>query len=98
MFVSRVDFLKILKEFKEKNAEQYGILVLGIFGSVARNQNTKGSDIDVFLKMIIPDSFNIVHIKEELEQQLDEHIDIVRLRDTMNPYLKKRLERDAIYV
>ncbi len=35
--MSRLDILKILKEFKEKNAEEYGILLMGIFGSVARD-------------------------------------------------------------
>lgn len=96
--MSRSDVIKILKEFKAKDAEKYGILVLGLFGSVARDRATDKSDVDIFLKTKIPDPFNIVHIKQDLEKQLHQHVDIVRLRDRMNPFLKKRIEKDAVYV
>ncbi|MCD4812485.1 nucleotidyltransferase domain-containing protein [bacterium] len=96
--MSRSDVIKILKEFKAKDAEKYGILVLGIFGSVARDQATDKSDVDVFLETKIPDPFNIVHIKQDLEKQLHQHVDIVRLRERMNPFLKKRIEKEAVYV
>ena len=96
--MSRSDILKILKEFKENHAEEYGILIMGVFGSVARDQATEKSDVDIFLKTKIPDPFNIVHIKEALEEILHQHVDIVRLRDRMNPSLKNRIEKDAVYV
>ncbi len=96
--MSRSDILKILKEFKEKHAEEYGILLMGIFGSVARDQATEKSDVDILLKTKTPDPFNIVHIKEALEEKLHHHVDIVRLRDRMNPSLKTRIEKEAVYV
>ena len=43
--MSRSDILKILKEFKENHAEEYGILLMGIFGSVARDRTTDESDM-----------------------------------------------------
>ena len=92
------DIIKTLKEFKEQNSEKYGILVLGISGSVARDQATKDSDVDIFLKTKTADPFNIVHIKEDLELRLRHHVDVVRLRDKMNPFLKKRIEKEAVYV
>ena len=96
--MSRSDILKILNEFKENHAEEYGILLIGVFGSVARDQATEKSDVDIFLKTKTPDPFNIVHIKEALEGVLRQHVDIVRLRDKMNPSLKSRIEKDAVYV
>ena len=96
--MSRSDILKILKDFKENHAEEYGILLMGIFGSVARDQATEKSDVDIFLKTETPDPFNIVHIKEALEEILRQHVDIVRLRDRMNPSLKTRIEKEAVYV
>ena len=92
------DILKTLKEFKEQQSEKYGILVLGVFGSVARDQAGKNSDVDIFLQTKTADPFNIVHIKEALEERLHNHVDIVRLRDKMNPFLKKRIEKEAVYV
>lgn len=96
--MNRSDILEILKEFKEKHAKEYGILLMGVFGSVARDQVTKESDVDIFLKTKTPNPFNIVHIKEALEEKLEGHVDIVRLRDKMNPSLKNRIEKDAVYV
>ena len=85
-------------KFKEKYASQYGIELLGIFGSVARDEATESSDVDIVVKTKTPDPFNIVHIKDGLEKQLHQRVDIVRLRDTMNPFLKKRIEVEAVYV
>lgn len=96
--MSRSDILKILKEFKENHAEEYSILIMGVFGSVARDQATEKSNVDIFLKTKTPDPFNIVHIKEYLEEKLHQHVDIVRLRDRMNPALKNRIEKEAVYV
>jgi len=96
--MSRSDILKVLKEFKEKHADEYGILLMGIFGSVARDQATEKSDVDIVLKTKTPDPFNIVHIKEALEEILHKHVDIVRLRERMNPSLKTRIEKEAVYV
>ena len=96
--MSRSEIIQILKKFKEKYAEKYGILVLGIFGSVARDEAKEESDVDVVVKIKIPDPYIIVHIKEEIEEQLQLPVDILRLRDKMNPFLKKRIEEEAVYV
>lgn len=96
--MTHAEIINVLKEFKDKNSEKYGILELGLFGSTARGNSVETSDVDIFLKTKTPDPFLITHIKEDLESQLHKHVDIVRLRDKMNPYLKKQIERDAVYV
>ena len=90
--------LQILKEYKRVNAKKYGIMALGIFGSFAREDATTASDVDIVLEIISPDLFQIVHIKEDLEAKLLLPVDIVRLREKMNPFLKKRIEKEAVYV
>jgi len=40
----------------------------------------------------------LVHIKEDIENILKKHVDILRGRNTMNPYLKSRLSKEAVYV
>ncbi len=52
--------MKILETFKEECAARYGILTLGIFGSVARDDTKEASDIDVVLRTKTPDPYNIV--------------------------------------
>jgi predicted nucleotidyltransferase len=68
------------------------------FGSVARDEAKDGSDVDVVIRMKTPDPYFVVHIKEALEQRLDHHVDIVRLREKMNSFLKQRIEKEAVYV
>jgi predicted nucleotidyltransferase len=96
--MNRSDLLHRLENFKKINGEKYGILAIGIFGSYARNQASKMSDADIVVKTKTPDPFAIVHIKEELEGELKIPVDIVRLRENMNPFLKQRIEKEAIYV
>ncbi len=38
------------------------------------------------------------YIKETLEEDFQRHVDIVRYRKTMNPYLKARIDKEARYV
>jgi len=45
-----------------------------------------------------PDMLKRVRLKAELEKALGRKVDVVRYRDSMNPYLKARIDREAIYV
>lgn len=88
----------MLRQYLSTKAETYGISKIGIFGSVARNEQTEESDVDVCVEMKNPDLFIMVHIKEELQELFGKPVDIVRLRNNMNPMLLKQIQRDGIYV
>ncbi len=96
--MNRDYILNLLAQYKQNNLDKYGIENIGVFGSVARGEATKSSDIDICIKTKTPDMFMLVHIKEELQNLFHKSVDIVRLRNKMNPYLKKRIEKEAIYV
>jgi predicted nucleotidyltransferase len=96
--INRDEILHILTNYKNNNLDKYDILELGLFGSVARNQASENSDVDICIKTKTPDMFALVHIKEDLQKLLSNSIDIVRIRDKMNPYLKNRIDKEAIYV
>ena len=91
------DYITILRKYLSTKADAYGITKIGIFGSVARNEQTEGSDVDVCVEMKKPDLFTMVHIKEELQELFGKPVDIVRLRKNMNPMLLKQIKRDGIY-
>lgn len=90
--------LKILQSFKNQNKDKYGIESIGLFGSVARDEAKENSDVDICIKTTKADMFALVHIKEDLQELMSTHIDIVRIRDKMNPFLKNRIKKEAIYV
>lgn len=76
----------------------YGIKQLGIFGSVARGEQHEDSDIDIYVELESAELFKMVHLKEDLQDLLETKVDLVRLRDTMDDYLRKRIEKDGLYV
>jgi predicted nucleotidyltransferase len=96
--MNRAEILRILKQHKTENFEKYGIDTMGIFGSYARDAADEESDIDIVVEMRNPDLYALVPIKEEFEKRFDKSVDIVRKREKMGPYLRKRIERDAQYV
>jgi uncharacterized protein len=96
--MTRDDILTILREFKHDYAEKYGILEIGIFGSFARDEAREDSDVDICIKTRTPNPFLLVHIKEDLEGRVHKHVDIIRVRERMNPFLRQRIEKDACYV
>ena len=96
--MTRTEIIKILKKYKKENAKKYGINSLGLFGSISRNEIKDESDVDIIIETTEVDIFIMVHIKDDLEELLKKPVDLVRNRQGMNPYLKKHIERDAIYV
>lgn len=92
------DIIQVLKRFKEVNSERYNIVRIGLFGSGARDGFGEKSDIDVVVVLRKPDMFNLIGIKQDLEEEFQRHVDIVRYRERMNPFLRRRIEREAVYV
>ena len=95
---TKEEYLDILRKYLDLKSKVYGIVKIGIFGSVARNEQTEDSDVDVCVEMQKPDMFSLVHIKEDLQHLFGRPVDIVRLRDNMTPMLSKQIQRDGIYV
>ncbi len=96
--IGRDQALEVLRSLKSEFSDRYGITALGIFGSVARGEAKMTSDLDVVVKMREPNLFTLVHVKEDLEEALHEHVDIVQYRERMNSFLKRRIDQEAVYV
>jgi len=94
----RSEVLEILGRHKAEFAERYGITALGVFGSVARDEAGQQSDVDVVYQTDAPNLFRTVHLKRELEAILHRRVDVVRWRERINPRLKARIAREAVYV
>jgi len=96
--MNRDDIIVFLRRYKEKNQDKYGIINIGIFGSASRRAMTEQSDIDIVVELEHPDMFNLIGIKQDLEEELHRSIDIIRYREKMNAFLKRKIEEEAIYV
>ena len=91
------DFLRLLQNYKTAAASKYGIRRIGIFGSVARGEQTANSDVDIVVDLVKPRLFYLVHIKDDLQTLFGCPVDIVRERERMDPLLKSCIQRDGIY-
>ena len=67
---------------------------IGLFGSVARNEETPDSDIDILYDFNTPITlFNLVDIKNKLTEKLKKNIDLVSER-AVHPKLKGYIQSD----
>ncbi len=89
--------IEILRNYKNERAKQYGIVTIGIFGSMARGEAHKESDVDVVVQIKEPDLFMLVGIKNDLEERLQKSVDIVTYLEDMNQFLKRRIDMEAVY-
>jgi uncharacterized protein len=95
--MKKEELIDILRNYKNERANYYGIMTIGIFGSTARGDAREESDVDIVLRIREPDLFMLVGIKEELEERIHRPVDIVTYRDNMNLFLKKRIDKEAVY-
>jgi predicted nucleotidyltransferase len=77
-----------------------GATALYLFGSAARNEAGRASDLDVFLDYDPTMNFSLVDlvdIKQFLEGELAVEVDVTT-RDSLHPSLRDEIERSAVRV
>ena len=90
------DLLSLLRDRQGEWRKRYQLQRIGLFGSTVRNQATATSDVDVWVELDPLTPFATVHLKQELEQLLKRPVDLVRLRDRMNPALRAAILEEGI--
>jgi predicted nucleotidyltransferase len=88
--------LELLRLHQQGWKERYRLQRIGLFGSVARGEATDSSDVDVWVELdpLIP--FATVHLKQELQALLQRPVDLVRLRERMNPALRAAIQQEGL--
>jgi len=96
--IDQKQVFNFLSEHKLEMRERFNINRLAIFGSVARNEASNKSDIDILVSFVgKASSKNFFGLQFYLEDKLGEQIDLVSeksVRKELRPYI----EKDAIYV
>lgn len=76
--------------------DKYGINYLGLFGSMARGEETKSSDIDLLVKFNKSNKiglFELDKLQGEFEKRLGKKVDLVtKINKYIEPYIKKDLK------
>ena len=95
---STAEILELLRVFKAQSAAKYGFRRIGIFGSVARGEQTDQSDVDICYESEPPSLLTLERIQSELEELLGCSVDLIRIREHMNSQLKQRILKEGLYV
>jgi predicted nucleotidyltransferase len=88
--------LPLLREHQLVWRQRYHLQRIGLFGSTARNEAKAGSDVDVWVELDPLTPFATVHLKQELEALLQRPVDLVRLRERMNPALRHAILQEGV--
>ena len=95
--INKTNILEYLEEHYSEFKNKYNVEQIGLFGSYARDEATNSSDIDIFIKMK-PSLFDLVAIKEQIENDLNKKVDIIREHKNIKPFFLKMIKKDIIYV
>ena len=95
---SKSEILHLLALYKPTAQSKYGLTRIGIFGSVARGEQTEDSDVDVCYEGKAPSLLTLDIIQADLERMFECRVDMVRVREGMNNLLRQRIQKEGIYV
>jgi predicted nucleotidyltransferase len=91
----------VLQTLKQKNSElvnKFGVKSLQLFGSVARNEDTSASDVDLLVEFNRPVGyFGLFALQDYLEKVLGCSVDL-GTPDSLKPILRDRIMRELIRV
>jgi uncharacterized protein len=91
--------LYFLKNNKDEMHRQFGVCKIGLFGSAARGEIKKNSDIDIVIEL--DEEYktlkNFMMLEEFLRLNLKRRIDL-GVESSIKPGIKKNIEKDIIYV
>jgi len=93
------DIQAILQERKNYLAEKFGVIEIAIFGSYARGEQGKDSDVDLIVdfKEGYKTFDNYMNLKFYLEELFGKKVDLV-IKSAINPRIKPFIIEEAIYV
>ena len=89
-----MEMKRALKSNKKLLRQEYGVKEIGIFGSFARGEQRKKSDVDVLVEFDnVPDLIKFIELERRLQRLLGKKVDLVR-KQTIREELKDSILRE----
>ncbi len=90
------DIRRIIHQHQDVLADRYGVNIVGLFGSYARQEQRPDSDIDLLADILRPISlFELVGAELYLAEVLDAKVDLIPRRDVREE-LKAAILQDTV--
>jgi len=88
-----------IKNIILSHLKEYDPLKIGIFGSFARGDNKKGSDIDILVEFKeSPTLLTLIKLENDLSEILGIKVDLVTTGALKNKRIKKSIKKDLIKI
>jgi predicted nucleotidyltransferase len=90
----------ILKSKNPYLREKYGVEVVGVFGSYARNEQRPDSDIDILIELLSPSTIGLIGLVE-LENMLSDLLGVkadIALKKNLRKRIGRRILEETIPV
>ncbi len=87
---------KTLKKHKPFLRKKFKVKRIGVFGSVARGEESERSDVDILVEFSEPIGWEFIDLKEFLEKELDREVDLVTVK-ALKSQLKDKILEEVTY-
>jgi len=92
------DIISSLQNLKGDLSQRFAVKEIGIFGSVAREEQTERSDIDLLVEFSKPVSLvTFMRLEYYLSDMLGNKVDLVTF-DSLKPMIQQDILSEVIYV
>ena len=90
MHQTTVEIESILKTHKDVLSARFHVKNIGVFGSIARGEETGKSDVDILVEFSEPVGWEFIDLKEYLEEILGRPVDLVT-KNALKRQLKDKI-------
>lgn len=87
---------KILKSQKQPLKEKFQVKKIGVFGSFARGEESKDSDIDILVEFYGPIGWEFFDLQDYLKEILRREVDLVT-KKALKPQIKTVILNEVKY-
>lgn len=97
----RDDIIKKIKKHYSFLSAEFGVKRIGLFGSIARQEDSNESDIDIIVEFDRPIGLKFILFVEYMEKLLGRKVDVLTKEGIRNIRISKvafDIEKDIIYV
>jgi uncharacterized protein len=96
--MKKSEVIRILKSHRKEFEEHFNVSSLSLFGSVARDEASVGSDVDLLVEFSKPVGlFQFIELQQRLEELLNCKVDLGTYR-SLKPRIKEQVLQEAIRV
>lgn len=96
MLVVIMNVFVVLKKHKNEISSRYSVKRIGIFGSYAKGEQNKKSDVDVLVEFEEPTFDNFMELSFYLEDLFGMKVDLLT-PNSLSPYMRTSVEKEVVW-